>query len=132
MSEVAPLYLARPPVPPRPPVPAERRASRRYLCGRAAPVRFIVRPSYQPFHAIIRDVSVTGVGLLALRPPVRGALVVLQLVQPEYGGGLTRLARVVRVQRRGWIGRWMVGLRFVEPLGDEELEALRRELGAPA
>lgn len=129
MSKVAPLRL---PLPSGSSPAVERRGSRRYVCGRAAVVRFIVRPSYRSCEAIVRDVSATGVGLLAARPPVRGAVVALELVTPEFGGGLTRMARVVRVQRRGWLGRWVVGLRFIEALSGQELDALLRELGAPA
>jgi len=73
--------------------------------------------------ATIRDISVTGIGLLLKRRFERGAGLTIEL--PENGGNsaYTVLAKVVHATSQPG-GYWLLGCAFVSELSDEELDGL--------
>ena len=77
----------------------ETRAHRRYLCRENSVVYLAVRPSFQSFLALARDVSEGGLGLLLDRPLAPGTILALQLRGGRPGTSVTRMARVVHVRR---------------------------------
>lgn len=94
---------------------AERRATARAICDRAARVRCEEQVTVEEL-AILRDISVSGVGVYATRAfPLDTVLV----IEPLCAGARTLLARVVRVVPEG--GGWMHGCVMAPSLTEEEL-----------
>ncbi len=75
--------------------------------------------------AKIRDISLAGIGLILERRFERGAALAIELPDPANDAPHTVFARVVHTT--AWSGgSWLLGCKFLNPLGDETLEALRR------
>jgi hypothetical protein len=110
---------------------ADRPASDQRTAARLRPlirptVRLFVAPHYRPGTAVLRDLSVSGAGLLVRQEVLEGAVLLVQLS----GGGTatrTQLARVVRRTRLG--AGWLLGCVWLCPLGEDELGDGLRELG---
>jgi PilZ domain len=83
----------------------------------------LVRPSFQPQRAIVRDVSRRSIGLyVACGLPV-GSRLALQLRGTDRGDGSILCANVV--QSVGRSEGWTVGCELSRPLSDSELASLR-------
>lgn len=141
--------------PPDRPRGRNNRTQERYECRQRKIVRLTVRPSFQSFPALVRDVSAAGIGFLLNRPLELGAVLALQLRGGQPGTSVTRIARVVHVRRHlpvrdaPWVKKkplfqslltflnttpatpnpndliWLIGCRLSPPLTQEELESLR-------
>lgn len=101
------------------------RVARRHACGLATSCEpTAVRGDHDmKWAATIRDISVSGIGLLLKRRFERGAGLTIEL--PENGGNsaYTVLAKVIHTTSQPG-GYWLLGCAFVSELSDEELEAL--------
>jgi hypothetical protein len=72
-----------------------------------------------PWSVSVRNVSRTGVGLIAERPFPRGALLTVQLPK-----GKDRLARVVHTRRLEGTWWWVTGGALLAPLSGNELKRM--------
>ena len=77
----------------------EARKQKRYSCREKQLVRFAVRPTFENFHALVHDISASGIGFLLDRPLEEGTSLVLQLRGGRPGTSLVRTAKVVHVRR---------------------------------
>jgi hypothetical protein len=73
--------------------------------------------------ATIRDISVSGIGLLLKRRFERGAGLTIELPENGSNTGYTVLAKVIHATAQNG-GYWLLGCAFVSELSDEELEGL--------
>ncbi len=113
-TAVVPLHNSEPK-----PDPERRSASRRH-CRRYTFVRFIVRPHYQGYQVLLRDISPSGLSFLhhaALEP---GTVVALQVRSSLPGMSLVRTARVAHALP--YRGGWKIGCRVSPPFSAAELE----------
>ena len=94
----------------------ERRATARLLCNRTARVRRQGEEERPEEFAVIRDLSVAGIGLYMDQRLPEGVLV---LVEPLSPGARTLLARVKYTTPEG--GGWRHGCQLPTPLNAEEL-----------
>jgi c-di-GMP-binding flagellar brake protein YcgR len=120
--------LAQPPEPPERPPGEERRGYVRYHYRSAPALRYQVRASFEAGWAVLRDISAGGVGLLLSERLAPGSVVLIRLGDSLPEGAQTRLARVVHATARR-SGAWLVGCEFTPPLSEEELAAIRLQLG---
>jgi len=74
-----------------------------------------------PWSVSIRNVSVTGVGLIAERPFPKGALLTVELPR---GSARSRLARVVHTKRQEGSPWWETGSALLAPLTQKELKGM--------
>jgi len=81
------------------PAGREGRSHKRYHCRPRTVVRLAVRPSFQSFPALVRDVSAGGIGFLLDRPLEPGTVLALQLRGGRPGTSVVRMARVVHLRR---------------------------------
>jgi diguanylate cyclase (GGDEF)-like protein len=95
---------------------AERRATARVLCGRAAVVRREGAGDARLQFATLRDISAGGVGLRLGEPLPPDTVVVVEALRP---GTRALLARVVRVTEEE--GGWLHGCVLSTRLGTEEV-----------
>jgi hypothetical protein len=124
----------------------------RHLCGDGVVLRLAIRPEYRTHHALIRDISAGGVGLLLSRPLELDSVIAVEVaIGPE--DVCTRVARVAHVRPHPtpsdapWLPRphpllalvrrvlgrtslppqacWFIGCRFDRPLTDDELKQFR-------
>ena len=110
---------------------AERRASARVhpAFGAGPVVHYLVRPGLRVSQAVVQDLSLDGAGLVLGVPLAEGAVLLLHLGRPHRPRtSYTRLARVAHATPQE-SGTWLVGCRFTPPLSDDQLAALRHELG---
>ncbi len=105
---------------------AERRACSRYYFGPNPVVRFLVRPSFQCSRAILKDLSVEGIGLMLNRKLEPGTVLVVQLRGGRRGTSQTRLARVVQATPHD-SGHWLIGCKLTWHMNTDELWALLEE-----
>jgi hypothetical protein len=108
----------------------ERRAAarRRYLEGPL--LCFLVLGSAHHRSATLRDVSISGVGLLVGSPLEPGTALFLQVPGEEEESIRFLRARVVRAARRE-DGSWLVGCQFASTLSREELARAFPETAVP-
>ncbi len=101
----------------------ERRAAIRHAVEMPTSCREIALLGGNPWPAVLRDVSATGVGLVLSEPLQPGTFLTVEVPRPSKSG-LRRLpARVVDNRHLG-DGSWLVGCRLVRPLHDDELAEL--------
>jgi hypothetical protein len=89
----------------------------------------VVRPAFANCWALLENVSAGGMGLLLGHEAEPGVVLLVQLAGPRPGEALNRLAHVVHVMALP-DGYWVVGCEFTQPLADDELAAVRWEMGA--
>src|SRR5258706_15733265 len=77
----------------------EDRTQKRYRCRDRKILRFAIRPSFENFQGLVRDVSASGIGFLYDRPLELGSLIALQIKDGQPGTSMVRMARVVHVRR---------------------------------
>jgi hypothetical protein len=131
----------------------EGRTQKRYRCREKKIVRFAIRPSFENFQALVRDVSTSGIGFLYNQPLDIGTLIAIQLKGKQPGSSMVRMARVVHIRRHfpvkdaPWVKKkpllqsifcvlggeekepepqfiYLIGCRMSVPLSPEELEGL--------
>jgi serine/threonine protein kinase len=107
----------------------ERRASLRYssgmgtICVVNASVHDNADAMKDTWPATLEDVSRTGLGLVLGRRLERNTVLTLELTTSGKDAPTLLFARVIRVQAKGF-GHWFIGCRFLEPLSDEDLQAM--------
>jgi hypothetical protein len=131
----------------------EGRTQTRYRCQKKKIVRFAIRPTFQNFEGVVRDVSTSGIGFLFDRPLEPGTVLAVQLKGGQPGVSMVRMARVVHIRRHfpvkdaPWVKKkpllqsifsflggedpapkpqfiYLIGCRMSVPLTAEELESL--------
>jgi hypothetical protein len=102
---------------------ANRRACVRYRCSRPIPRRMAIAESYVLLDGWLVDISVTGLGLLLGRPLDAGTLLFVDLESAPGAAPVELLARVVRATATPE-NEWILGCEFVNPLQEEELQAI--------
>lgn len=101
---------------------AERRAFIRYLPTTELPRQVILGAVQQRWHATVRDISRSGIGLTFSKPIEAGTLGEVELQTMDHA---TRTLRVkVIYAREQEDGSWQLGCAFLQQLSDEELKKL--------
>src|SRR5438045_3153841 len=98
----------------------ERRAAVRYLCDLEAITHPLEQPAMLSWGARIENLSRTGVGVVVGYPFRPESLLAVEV---QAGKTVrTLLARVVHVTDQ--VGGWFLGCEFINPLNENELQAL--------
>ena len=107
------------------PVVAEidRRFSERYRCCRQPPVRVLAKPSFQPVHARVHDITTRSMGLILDCPFDVGSVLAIQL-QTKHAGFSGILSGRVQHATKQPDGTWRVGCMLSRSLTDDEFFAL--------
>lgn len=92
----------------------ERRARRRTTVVARATVRILDGAANRSFSVLTRDVSASGVGLIAAAPIERGVVVQLEL---PHGGQILKAEGEIRYCRAIADGMWGVGVQFRDTRG---------------
>jgi hypothetical protein len=101
----------------------ERRFSERYRCCRQPPVRLLAKPSFQPVHARVHDITTRSMGLILDRPFDVGTVLAIQL-QTKHAGFSGILSGRVQHSTQQADGTWRVGCTLSRSLTDDEFFAL--------
>lgn len=75
------------------------------------------------WRARVRDVSNGGISLVVNNSFPEGALIEIELPNPDADVSRIMLARVVRAETTEGI-QWVLGCAFLEPLSDEEVHSI--------
>ena len=102
--------------------PDSNRAGTRYPCDLRPLVPLMIRPTYGSLRALVRDVSLAGIGLMLDRPLEPGSLLAIHLGAWRAGQSGVLLAEVVHATAQG-NGEWLIGCKLSRSLGDHELES---------
>lgn len=100
-----------------------RRGSVRYQCAPATVGKVFSGPREEYQRIWVLDLSKGGAGILLGRPLVSGQEIFIQISSPSNNQKLEFGARVAHVTEKV-TGEWIVGLEFLRPLTDDELDAL--------
>jgi hypothetical protein len=84
-------------------------------------LKFLVRPSFQSYRAVARDVSRRGISLYVTRELTVGSRLALYARGRHRGHSCLLTARVVYANRQGV--NWLIGCELSRPLSDGELSA---------
>lgn len=104
-------------------VETDRRDAQRYACHREAWLHPVSLVKSMPWHAIVMDLSATGIGLAIERPVPIGTFFAVELPDPVLG--TTRLLRARVVHTMGKSHQyWHIGCELVPELPFQELQAL--------
>lgn len=120
MSVSTATRSARPPA--ANPNPPDARAADRFPVNAGTSCAFAHEVVETAGTALVRDVSMDGVGLLLDRPVVVGAVLAVGLTNPAKGFAKTVLVRVAHVTPA--TGALLVGGAFLTPLTYQELTTL--------
>jgi hypothetical protein len=101
----------------------ERRCVPRYQSDLFPLIRILVRPSFQPYRANVRDISVLGLGIVCDRHLQPGAVIAIQL-QRRHAGVSGILSASVAHSTPLSDGTWLCGCRLSRCLSDDELYSL--------
>jgi hypothetical protein len=113
------------PIPSAPPRP-NRRGGDRGRFGWRPSVNLVLKSGSRQT-ALLRDLSTSGVGLMARAPIEPGTMLSVELLTWA-GGAVTHQAQVVHLTpMRG--GTWLLGCEWERPLDDNELRRGEREKG---
>jgi hypothetical protein len=99
----------------------ERRAAVRYPCTLASSCHTLTSRREDAWTATVKDISLTGIGLLLGRRFEPGILLAVEL--PAEGAPQLLLVRVVHTRSQGE-GIWLIGCELVNPLTEDELQAV--------
>lgn len=108
----------------------ERRVAPRLPSRRKTPFRLVSVAEHGRWSALLRNVSVEGLGLTVNRRVSAGAFLTLQLPIGTDGKLLSRLVQVKHAREQTAGGWWVVGATFLKPLSRQDLDNLR--LRAPS
>jgi len=106
-----------------PSVGPERRSNQRYPFREAASCYALNAKRFERYWAWIRDVSVSGVGMLLSRPLEPETLLIIEAQSTSRRLLLPLTARVVHSTKQTE-GNWVIGCAFIRELNAEELQAL--------
>lgn len=101
----------------------DRRMLERYPCNRRPAVRVLARPSFQPHHAVVRDISIRSIGLILDRPLEIGTILAIQLRTKHVGFSGILSARVEHSTQMA-DGTWHLGCTLARSLTDDEVFSL--------
>src|SRR5690242_17337133 len=102
---------------------AERRSVPRYIAEHFPPIQVLTKPTFQPFHAYIRDFSALGLGIVCDRFVHPGTVVAIQLKRKHVGVSGILSASVAHCTSLPE-GAWLCGCRLSRCLTPEELDGL--------
>ena len=100
-----------------------RRGSVRYQCAPATVGKVYSGPREEFVRVWVLDLSRGGAGLLVPRPLNIDTEIAIQIASPSNKKRLEFMARVAHLSEKV-TGEWVVGLEFLRPLTDEELDAI--------
>jgi serine/threonine protein kinase len=109
---------------------AERRGAIRYPCRFDNVYLTAVGKGQSSWNAEVRNISMSGLGLVLARRFERGTILALdwQHAMEEVRGSM--MARVIRAQAQGSEG-WLLGCQLAQSLEDDELRVLTRPPSSP-
>jgi hypothetical protein len=99
---------------------AERRAVPRFIAEHFSPIQVLVKSTFQPFDAHVRDFSARGLGIICDRFLQTGAVVAIQLRQRHTGLSGILAAEVCHCTSMP-DGVWLCGCRLSRRLTPDEL-----------
>src|SRR5471032_1834029 len=86
----------------------DRRGCDRYPCLRRPAVRILARPSFQSYHAVVRDVAFRSIGLMIEKPFDTGTILAIQM-RSRHAGFSGILSAQVQHATRQDDGTWLLG-----------------------
>jgi hypothetical protein len=98
------------------------RASVRYRCGPALPGKIYLSNDVTYKRAWVRDLSLTGIGMLMDAPIDTGTRILIQVRSDESGVKYDLPALVKHTTAH--LGEWIIGCEFVNALEDDTLDDL--------
>jgi hypothetical protein len=98
----------------------DRRGSDRYPCLRRPAVRLLARPSFQSYHAVVRDVAFRSIGLLVEKPFDAGTILAIQM-RSRHAGFSGILSAQVQHATQQADGTWLLGCTLSRSLTDDEI-----------
>ena len=98
----------------------DRRGCDRYPCLRRPAVRVLARPSFQSYHAIVRDVAFRSIGLLLEKPFDTGTILAIQMRSRHTGFSGILSAQVQHTTQQA-DGTWLLGCTLSRSLTDDEI-----------
>jgi hypothetical protein len=98
----------------------DRRGVDRYPCLRRPAVRILARPSFQSYHAIVRDVAFRSIGLLLEKPFDAGTILAIQM-RSRHTGFSGILSATVQHATQQPDGTWLLGCTLSRSLTDDEI-----------
>jgi hypothetical protein len=101
----------------------ERRTQERYRSRRCPFVRVLARPSFQPYEAIVYDVSLSSLGIVLHRDFDPGTLLAIQLQVRHAGFSGILTGKVVHSTLLA-DQNWLIGCTLSRSLSEEELTSL--------
>ncbi len=106
--------------------PADRRGAERYPCDLQPFWRIVGGEQVDSPPARVRDVSLTGIGLLVQQPIKPGTVLVIKLQTRDQRLSRPLPARVMHATPQA-AGDWLVGCQFIRKLNDQDMRALLGE-----
>ena len=106
----------------------ERRAVPRFIAEHFPLIQVLVKSTFQPFQAYVRDFSATGLGIICDRVLQPGAVIAIQLRRRHTGTSGILSAEVSHCSSL-IEGIWLCGCRLSRRLTPDELYAMT--VGAP-
>jgi len=101
----------------------ERRSEVRSLGRHRHSIRLLARPGLQRLTAIVRDVSLSGIGLELRHPMEPGTILVLELQGRHVGVSRIQSARVIHATPLNG-DTWLIGCKLKFPFSDFDLSCL--------
>jgi PilZ domain len=101
----------------------DRRELGRYPAPRNPHIRLLARPSFQAYQAVVRDLSVNGMGLLLDQRFEVGTILAIQLRQAHQGLSCILSGKVTHATRQP-DGQWLIGCTLSRSLTDDEVWTL--------
>ena len=98
----------------------DRRGTERYSCLRRPAVRLLARPSFQSYHAVVRDVSFRSIGLMVEKPFEAGTVLAIQM-RSRHAGFSGILSAQVQHSTQQADGTWLMGCTLSRSLTDDEI-----------
>ena len=98
----------------------DRRGFDRYPCLRRPAVRLLARPSFNAYHAVVRDVAFRSIGLMVEKPFDTGTVLAIQM-RSRHAGFSGILSAQVQHATRQEDGTWLLGCTLSRSLTDDEI-----------
>ena len=98
----------------------DRRGCDRYPCLRRPAVRLLAKPSFQSYHAVVRDISFRSIGLLVEKPFDIGTILAIQM-RSRHAGFSGILSAQVQHATQQADGTWLMGCTLSRSLTDDEI-----------